>query len=109
MLAAVTRIARTKPSEQVRTLHAFYFLVAVEPPLTLLWAGDDALRIHDPGRRLRRTAVGLAHPPRQLGGGIRPHAVGSEPVVVPRAHRLPRSEVGRQRSPRAARMLKVET
>src|SRR3954462_10636236 len=90
------------------TLHAFYFLVAVKTTFTFLRAGDDALRIHDPGRRLRRTAVGLAHPPRQLGGGIRPHAVGPKPVV-PRAHRLPRSEVGRQRSPRAARMLKVET
>src|SRR4051794_32185482 len=88
---------------QDMTLHAFYFLVAVETTFTLVRAGDDALRIHDPGRRLRRTAVGLAHPPRQLGGGIRPHAVGPEPVVP----RLPRSEVGRQRW--AARMLKVET
>src|SRR3954467_12553413 len=52
--------------------------------------------------------MGLTHPPRQLGGGIRPHAVGPKPVI-PRAYRLPRSEVGRQRPPRAARMLRVET
>src|SRR6187455_600029 len=88
--------------------HALDFLVAVEPTLTLLRAGDDALRIHDPGRRLRRAAVGSSYPSRQLGGGIRPHAVGPEPVV-PRAHRLPCPEVDRQRPPRAARMLQVET
>src|SRR3954467_9369133 len=52
--------------------------------------------------------MGLTHPPRQLGGGIRPHAVGPKPVI-PRAYRLPRSEVGRERSPGAACMLQVET
>src|SRR4051794_19127857 len=52
--------------------------------------------------------MGLTHPPRQLGGGIRPHAVGPEPVI-PSAHRLVRTEVGRQRSPEAACMLQVET
>src|SRR3954451_14369901 len=87
---------------------ALDFLVAVEPPLTVLWAGDDALRIQDRGRRLRLMAMGVAPPPRQLGGGIRPHAVGPEPVI-PGAHRLPRSEVRRQRAPGATRMLEVET
>ena len=38
---------------QDMALDALDFLVAVEPTLTLLRAGDDALRIHDPGRRLR--------------------------------------------------------
>src|SRR3954466_14218437 len=52
--------------------------------------------------------MGLTHPPRQLGGGIRPHAVGPEPVI-PGADRLVRTEVGRERSPGAARMLQVET
>ncbi len=28
------------------------FLVAVEAALTLLWAGNNALRVQDPGRRL---------------------------------------------------------
>src|ERR671910_419853 len=93
---------------QDMAFHALDFLVAVEPPLTLLRAGDDALRIQDPGRRLRRAAVGSSHPSRQLGGGIRPHAVGPEPIV-PRAYRLPRPEVDRQRPPWAARMLQVET
>src|SRR6476661_3643039 len=52
--------------------------------------------------------MGLTHPPRQLGGGIRPHAVGPEPVI-PTAYRLMRTEVGRERSPGAACMLQVET
>src|SRR3954467_12179271 len=52
--------------------------------------------------------MGLTHPPRQLGGGIRPHAVGPEPVI-PSAYRLMRTEVGRERSPGAACMLQVET
>src|SRR3954471_11992110 len=52
--------------------------------------------------------MGLTHPPRQLGGGIRPHAIGPEPVI-PGANRLVRTEVGRERSPGAARMLQVET
>src|SRR3954464_7943385 len=38
---------------QNMALDALDFLVAVEPTLTLLRAGDDALRIQDPGRRLR--------------------------------------------------------
>src|SRR3954465_10992490 len=52
--------------------------------------------------------MGLPPPPRQLCGGIRPHAVGPEPVI-PRAYRLMRTEVGRERSPGAACMLQVET
>src|SRR6478752_1230896 len=52
--------------------------------------------------------MALTHPPRQLGGGIRPHAVGPEPVI-PTAYRLMRTEVGRERSPGAACMLQVET
>src|SRR3954453_9610206 len=52
--------------------------------------------------------MGLTHPPRQLGGGIRPHAVGPEPVI-PGADLLVRTEVGRERSPGATRMLQVET
>src|SRR4051794_41652205 len=52
--------------------------------------------------------MGLTHPPRQLCGGIRPHAVGPKPVI-PRAYRLMRTEVGRERSPGAACMLQVET
>src|SRR4051794_1348478 len=52
--------------------------------------------------------MGLTHPPRQLCSGIRPHAVGPEPVI-PRAYRLMRTEVGRERSPGAACMLQVET
>src|SRR3954466_8453011 len=52
--------------------------------------------------------MGLTHPPRQLGGSIRPHAVGPEPVI-PGADRLVRTEVGRERSPGATRMLQVET
>src|SRR4051812_35038142 len=93
---------------QDMALDALDLLVAVEPPLTLLRTRDDALRIHDPGRRLRGMAVSFAHPPRQLGSRVGPHAVGPEPVM-PRAHRRPRAEVGRQRPPRAARMLQVET
>src|SRR6187455_2315246 len=50
--------------------------------------------------------MGLTHPPRQLCGGIRPHAVGPEPVI-PSAYRLMRTEG--ERSPGAARMLQVET
>jgi hypothetical protein len=38
---------------QDMALDALDFLVAVEPTLTLLRAGDDALRIQDSGRRLR--------------------------------------------------------
>src|SRR3954469_4688140 len=93
---------------QDMTLDALDFLVAVEATLTLLGAGDNALRIHDPGRRLRLMAMGFAYPPRQLSGGIRPDALGPEPVI-PGAHRLVRAEVGRQRPPWAARMLQVET
>src|SRR4051812_49547988 len=52
--------------------------------------------------------MGLTHPPRQLCSGIRPHAVGPEPVI-PRAYRLMRTDVGRERSPGAACMLQVET
>src|SRR3954464_9084390 len=52
--------------------------------------------------------MGLTHPPRQLCSGIRPHAVGPEPVI-PGAYRLMRTEVGRERSPGAACMLQVET
>src|SRR3954467_10027211 len=52
--------------------------------------------------------VGFAHPPRQIGSGLSPDALGPEPVI-PSAHRLVRTEVGRQRSPLAARMLQVET
>src|SRR5688572_3920940 len=52
--------------------------------------------------------MGLMYPPRQLCGGIRPHAVSPEPVI-PSAYRLMRTEVGRQRPPGAARMLQVET
>src|SRR3954463_16230028 len=41
---------------QNMALDALDFLVAVEPTLTLLRAGDDALRIRDPGRRPRWAA-----------------------------------------------------
>ena len=42
-----------KRAGQDMALDTFDFLVAIKPTLTLLRAGDDALRIHDPGRRLR--------------------------------------------------------
>src|SRR3954462_1482545 len=53
-------------------------------------------------------AVSFAHPPRQIGAGLSPDALGPEPVI-PSAHRLVRTEVARQRSPLAARMLQVKT
>src|SRR3954447_11079785 len=53
-------------------------------------------------------AVSFAHPPRQIGAGLSPDALGPEPVI-PRAHRLVRTEVARQRAPLAARMLQVKT
>jgi Tfp pilus assembly protein PilF len=54
------------------------------------------------------SAPGPWAPPRQIGSGLSPDALGPEPII-PSAHRLVRTEVGRQRSPRAARMLQVET
>src|SRR3954453_22651585 len=53
-------------------------------------------------------AVCLADPPRQIGAGLSPDPVCPKPVI-PRAHRLVRTEVARQRSPLAARMLQVKT
>src|SRR3954453_6343864 len=53
-------------------------------------------------------AVSFAHPPRQIGAGLSPDALGPEPVI-PRAYRLVRTEVARQRSPLAARVLQVKT
>src|SRR3954465_5636670 len=53
-------------------------------------------------------AVSFAHPPRQIGAGLSPDALGPEPVI-PSAHRLVRTEVARQRSPLTARMLQVKT
>src|SRR5919107_2177228 len=53
-------------------------------------------------------AVSFAHPPRQIGAGLSPDTVCPEPVI-PRAHRLVRTEVTRQRSPLAARIFQVKT
>src|SRR5919107_4809557 len=53
-------------------------------------------------------AVSFAHPPRQIGAGLSPDTVCPEPVI-PRAHRLVRTEVARQRSPLATRILQVKT
>src|SRR3954465_8113321 len=53
-------------------------------------------------------AVSFAHPPRQIGAGLSPDALGPEPVLH-RAPRLVRTEVARQRAPLAARMLQVKT
>src|SRR5688572_12577232 len=89
-------------------LDALDFLVAVKPSLTRLRARNNTLRVQDPGRRLRCVAVGLAHPPRQIDAGLTPDALGPKPVI-PSAHRLVRTEVARQRSPLAARMLQVKT
>src|SRR5215213_1638577 len=84
------------------------FLVAVEAALPLLRAGNNALRVQEPGRWLRAVAVGLADPARQIGAGLSPDTVCPKPVI-PGAHRLVRTEVARQRSPLAARMLQVKT
>src|SRR5687768_2687563 len=53
-------------------------------------------------------AVSFAHPPRQIGAGLSPDTVCPEPII-PSAYRLVRTEVARQRSPLAARMLQVKT
>src|SRR3954447_16253007 len=84
------------------------FLVAVVSALPLLRTGNDALRVQEPGRWLRAVAMGLAHPARQIGAGLSPDTVCPEPVI-PGAYRLVRTEVARQRSPLAARMLQVKT
>src|SRR3712207_9172509 len=52
--------------------------------------------------------AGLAHPARQIGAGLSPNTVCPKPVI-PGAYRLVRTEVARQRSPLAARMLQVKT
>jgi hypothetical protein len=84
----------TQRAAQNMALDAFDFLVAVEPSLTLLWTGNNALRVQDSGRRLRSMAVGFAHPPRQIGASLTPDVIGPKPVI-PSAHRLVRTEVGR--------------
>jgi hypothetical protein len=76
--------------------------------LPLLRAGNNTLRVQEPGRWLRGVAVGLAHPPRQISAGLSPDTVCPKPVI-PSADRLVRTEVARQRSPLAARMLQVKT
>src|SRR3954470_22281514 len=98
----------TQRATQNMALDAPDFLVAVVSALTLLRAGNNALRVQDPGRWLRSVAVGLADPPRQIGAGLSPDTVCPKPVI-PGAHRLVRTEVARQRSPLAARMLQVKT
>src|SRR5688572_25526802 len=109
-LAGVTTTARTKPSEQLRTwrLMPLILLLPSNPRSPRLRARNNALRVQDAGRRLRPMAVGFAHPPRQIGSGRSPDALGPEPVI-PAAHRLVRTEVTRQRPPGTARMLQVET
>src|SRR4051794_34665906 len=89
-------------------LDALDFFVAVKPSLTLLRPLNHALRVQDPGCRPRPMPVAFAPPPRQLGAGLSPDALGPEPII-PGAHRLVRTEVARQRSPLAARMLQVKT
>src|SRR4051812_33835764 len=93
---------------QNMALYAPDFLVAVVSALPLLRAGNNALRVQEPGCWLRGMAVGLAHPARQIGTGLSPDALCPKPVI-PRAYRLVRTEVARQRSPLAARMLQIKT
>ena len=82
---------------QDMALDALDFLVAVEPTLTLLRAGDDAFKCGP--------VVGSAERPwasrtRRVSwaAAFRPHAVGPEPVI-PTAYRLMRTEVESERSP----------
>src|SRR3954466_1957119 len=94
----------TQRATQNMALDAPDFLVAVVPALPLLRAGNNALRVQEPGRWLRGMAVGSAHPARQIGAGLSPDTVCPKPVI-PGAHRLVRTEVARQRSPQAVPIL----
>jgi hypothetical protein len=93
---------------QNMALDAPDFFVAVVCALSLLRAGNNVLRVQEPGCLLRGMAVGLAHPARQIGAGLSPDNVCPK-LVIPGAYRLVRTEVARQPSPLAARMLQVKT
>src|SRR5690242_16246739 len=102
-------MARTKPSEQVRTwrLMPLIFLLPSKPRSPFCGPDTTLCGVHDPGRRFRRVAPCLAHPPRQQSRHIRPDAIGPE-AVMPGADRLPGTEILRKRSPLAAGMFQVK-
>src|SRR4051794_31650002 len=54
--------------------HALDLFIPVESPATFLRSRYNTLRVHDPGRRLTRMALSLAHGPGQVAGHFRPNS-----------------------------------
>src|SRR4051812_47121139 len=88
--------------------HALDLFIPVESPATFLRSRYNTLRVHDPGRRLTRMALSLAHGPGQVAGHFRPNSIGAKPVVPP-SHRFPGAKILREIRPGATSPLQIET